>query len=119
MYGDMIKRQRNKQSQIQQGQQEKYAGLNRGTVFHEAQRTEKEYVKSEIIYGYDLNQTLDILKKVALESGSSASYEFYHACLDRLDILITEQNSVVKKNEVVQILRILSYFRPREYERDD
>ena len=25
----------------------------------------------------------------------------------------------MKKNEVVQILRILSYFRPREYERDD
>lgn len=54
---------------------------------------------------------------MALESGSDASYEFYHACLDRLDILITERNSVVGKNEVVQILRVLSYFRPREFER--
>lgn len=77
---------------------------------------EKEYVKSEIIYGYDLDQTLDILKKVALESGSGAGYEFYHACLDRLDILITERNSVVGRNEVVKILRVLSYFRPREYD---
>lgn len=72
-----------------------------------------------MIYGYDLEQTLDILKKVALESGSDASHEFYHACLDRLDILITERNSVVKKNEVVKILRVLSYFRPREFERAD
>lgn len=62
---------------------------------------------------------MDVLKKVALESGGKASNEFYHACLDRLDILITERNSMVRKNEVVKILRVLSYFRPRDYERAD
>jgi hypothetical protein len=46
-----------------------------------------------------------------------ASHEFYYACLDRLDILITERNSCVGKNEVVRILRELSYFRPRDYDR--
>ena len=76
-------------------------------------------MKSEIIYSYDLDQTLNILKKVALESGNGASYEFYHACLDRLDILITERNSTIGRKEVVQILRVLSYFRPREYELDE
>jgi hypothetical protein len=34
-----------------------------------------------------------------------------------LDILITERNSVVGKNETVKILRDLAYFRPRDYDR--
>jgi len=91
----------------------------RTQLFDESSFNQKTYVKSDVIYGYDLDETLDILKKVAVESGGSASYEFYHACLDRLDILITERNSVVKKDEVVRILRVLSYFRPRDYERAD
>ena len=59
------------------------------------------------------------MKKVALERGGNGSFEFYYACLDRLDILITERNSCVGKDEVVQILRILTYFRPRDYEKKD
>jgi hypothetical protein len=62
---------------------------------------------------------LEILKKTAIGKGDKASNEFYHACLDRLDILITERNSVVGKDETVRILRDLAYFRPRDYARAD
>ena len=75
-----------------------------------------DLVKSEIIASYDLEQVLSVLKKIAVERGAQASYEFYHSCLDRLDELITERDSKVQKDQVVQILRTLSYFRPREYE---
>ena len=70
-----------------------------------------------MIYSYDLDDTLAIFKRSALEKGMKASHEFYFACLDRLDILITERNSQVGKDEVVRILRDLSYFRPRDYDR--
>ena len=69
-----------------------------------------------MIATYDLNSTLDVLKKVAVERGGHASFSFYVACLDRLDELITERNSSVGRDEVVKILRTLSYFRPREFE---
>lgn len=74
-----------------------------------------DYAKAEMIYSYDLDQVISILKQTALTKGDKASHEFYFACLDRLDILITERNSVVKKDEVVRILRELAYFRPRDY----
>ena len=70
-----------------------------------------------MVYSYDLDDTLSILKRSALEKGMKASFEFYYACLDRLDILITERNSCVGKDEVVRILRDLAYFRPRDYDR--
>ena len=76
-------------------------------------------MRSDVIYSYDLDDTLSILKKTALERGMKSSHEFYHACLDRIDILITERDSVVGKDEVVRILRDLSYFRPRDYDRAD
>ena len=59
------------------------------------------------------------MRKVAVQNGASASYEFYFACLDRVDELITEKNSKVGLDEVVTILRTLSYFRPREFENKD
>ena len=62
---------------------------------------------------------LSILKKTSIERGSQASHEFYFSCLDRLDILITERESSVGKDEVVKILRDLAYFRPRDYYRED
>ena len=54
-----------------------------------------------------------------MERGARASYEFYFACLDRIDILITEKNANVTKDDIVKIIRTLAYFRPREYERQD
>jgi hypothetical protein len=74
-----------------------------------------DYVKSDVIYSYDLDQVLEILKKTALQRGADASNEFYFSCLDRLDIIITERGSPVGKDEVVRILRELAYFRPRDY----
>lgn len=76
-------------------------------------------MQTDVIYSYDLEQTLDVLKKTAIERGGKASNEFYFACLDRLDIIITERNSPVGPREVVKILRDLSYFRPRDYARVD
>ena len=54
-----------------------------------------------------------------MERGGKASHEFYHACLDRIDILITEKGSSVDKEGVVKILRDIAYFRPRDYHRED
>ena len=42
------------------------------------------------------------------------NYDFYFACLDRIDILVTEKGSPVGRPEVLEILRRLSYFRPKE-----
>lgn len=72
-----------------------------------------------MVYSYDLEEVLSVLKKTAIQSGKNGSNEFYSACLDRLDILITERNSKVGKNEVAKILRELAYFRPREYDREE
>lgn len=90
-----------------------------GQIMDKGQQDQQkgEYVKSDVIYSYDLEQTLEIFKKTAIEKGRAASNEFYYACLDRLDILITERNSVVGKEETVKILRDLAYFRPRDYDR--
>ena len=48
-----------------------------------------------------------------------ASYEFYFACLDRIDTLVTERDSKVGKTEIIKILREMSYFRPRDYDRQE
>lgn len=77
----------------------------------------RDYARSDVVYSYDLDQVLEVLKKSAIERGAKASHEFYYACLDRLDIIITERDSVVQKDEVVKILRDLAYFRPRDYYR--
>lgn len=78
-----------------------------------------EYSKSELIYTYELDQVLKVLKDTAVNRGAQASYEFYFACLDRIDILITEKDSKVDKDGIVLILRELAYFRPREYHREE
>ena len=72
-----------------------------------------------MIYNMDLDAVLTLLKKVSVEHGAKASNEFYFTCLDKLDLLITERNSTVTPKDVVRILRTLSYFRPRDYDRMD
>ena len=47
------------------------------------------------------------------------SNDFYNACLDRINSLIIERNSKVTKNDLVAILREMSYFRPKEEEEKD
>ena len=41
---------------------------------------------------------------------------FYHACLDRIDLLTTEKNSSVTLPQQLNILRSLAQFRPKEIE---
>jgi len=41
------------------------------------------------------------------------NHEFYHACLDRTDILLTEKHSQVMKKQVLEILNALTYFKPK------
>ena len=48
-----------------------------------------ELTNPESVYSYDLDATLGVLKKTALELGNKGSYKFYYICLDRLDILLT------------------------------
>lgn len=71
------------------------------------------------MYSADLDSVLSMLKRQAVneqEGLSTDNYEFYFACMDRIDILITEKDSSVAKKQIIQILRTLSYFRPKEQE---
>lgn len=43
-------------------------------------------------------------------------YEFYFACLDRIDILITERDQLATHQQLINILQTLSYFRPKTAE---
>ena len=83
------------------------------------EKDQRDYARHDVVYSYALDEVLSALKKSAIERGVKASPEFYYACLDRLDILITERDSGVGKEQVVSILRDLSYFRPREYHRQE
>jgi hypothetical protein len=91
----------------------------KGYYNQEQQYSQTKMVPPDSVYSYGVEETLRILKNTAVEFGNRASYEFYYACLDRLDILITQRDSTVGKDEVVSILRQLSYFRPREYDREE
>ena len=53
------------------------------------------------------------VQDVVLRRGN---YEFYFACLDRIDMLITEKDSTVNKDQMIKILRTLSHFRPKQAE---
>ena len=83
-------------------------GRQSGTVF-----------RAEMIYSSDLESVLSLLKRQSLEHQGTMppeSYEFYYACLDRIDVLITEKSSLATQKQIVQILRTLSYFRPKQQE---
>ena len=47
----------------------------------------------------------------------SHNYDFYLACLDRIDILLTEKNSQVTQPQMLDLIRRLSYFRPKQIDR--
>ena len=50
-----------------------------------------------MVYSSDIESVLDMFsKQLKYDEGSVAnSYVFFHACLDRIDILLTEKNSNV------------------------
>lgn len=62
----------------------------------------------------DLDGVIGTMKRARSGSMISQSNNFYHACLDRIDQLITERNSKVTKNDLINITRELSYYRPKE-----
>ncbi len=72
-------------------------------------------MRPELIYSMDLDGVLGTMKR-ARSGGmiSRQSNNFYHACLDRIDQLITERNSKVNKNDLINITTELSYYRPKE-----
>ena len=71
-------------------------------------------MRPELIYTLDLDGVLGAMRRVRSENLRRQSNDFYHACLDRIDQLITERNSRVNKNDLINILRELSHFRPKE-----
>ena len=73
-----------------------------------------DIMRPELIYTMDLDGVLGAMRRVRSEQLPRQSNEFYHACLDRVDQLITERNSRVNKGDLINILRELSHFRPKE-----
>ena len=76
--------------------------------------TKQDLMRPELIYNLDMDGVLGAMKRVRSEKLPRQSNDFYHACLDRIDQLVTERNSRVNKNDLVSILRELSQFRPKE-----
>ena len=73
-----------------------------------------DLIRPELIYTMDIDGVIGSMKRARSGSMPKQSYNFYNACLDRIDQLITERNSRANKNDLVNILRELSYFRPKE-----
>jgi hypothetical protein len=94
-----------------------------GESTYEKQRRESAF-KTEMVYASDLQSVLSLFDRCMSEerenqrilgvTNVTPNYDFYFACLDRIDILVTEKGSPVGRQEVLEILRRLSYFRPKE-----
>lgn len=69
--------------------------------------------RAEMVYSADLDSVLSMLKRSSAQELSPEQYEFYFACLDRIDILITEKNANLTKPQIIAILETLTYFRPK------
>lgn len=72
-----------------------------------------------MVYSMELEDVLAAMRRGRSENHPRQSNDFYNACLDRINSLTIEKNSKVGKNELVAILRELSYFRPKEEEEKD
>ena len=75
--------------------------------------------RAELVYSADLESVLSMLRRSAAEPLTKEQYEFYFACLDRIDILITEKDSTVTKTQVMSIVQALSFFRPKQQKQDE
>ena len=69
------------------------------TKFKTSQENPKAFggVRTEMIYSSDLDSVLSLLHRSIQDTsvGFEEHYEFFFACLDRLDLLITEKDSLV------------------------
>lgn len=82
------------------------------------EKRQPEY-RAEMIYSSDLVSVLEMFAKQREIDGDLIfdNCGFYHACLDRIDILLTEKHSQVQKSHILSILRELAYFRPKKVHR--
>ena len=66
--------------------------------------------RAELIYSSDLDTVLSLLKRQAKQDKiiEKDLYEFYFACLDRIDILITERDQLATHQQLMNILQTLS-----------
>jgi hypothetical protein len=56
-----------------------------------------------------------MMKKALFDKhvNSTMNFDFFHACLDRINNIILERNAKVSKHDMLDILRVLSYYRPK------
>jgi hypothetical protein len=74
-----------------------------------------DLMRPELIYSMELEDVLGALRRVREDKTlPRQSHDFYNACLERINSLVIERGSKVGKNELVSILRELSYYRPKE-----
>lgn len=77
--------------------------------------------RAEMIYSADVQSVIEMFKR-QLDSDyghlNVHNYAFYHACLDRIDLLLTEKNSPVQKSQILAIVSALAYFRPKKTQRE-
>ena len=52
-------------------------------------------------------------------TNNKTNFAFFHACLDRINQIITERNAKITKADILEILRTLSYYRPKEVEQKE
>lgn len=63
----------------------------------------------------ELDELLGVLRRVRTDkSYGKQSYDFYHACLERLNNLTVERNSQVRKPQMLKILDELNHYRPKD-----
>jgi hypothetical protein len=67
------------------------------------------------VHALDLDGVLDMMKKALFDKhvNSTMNFDFFHACLDRINNIILERNAKVSKHDMLDILRVLSYYRPK------
>ena len=82
-------------------QPENKSRSHRETREHEAAKQRKvaggNNFQAEMIYTSDLETVLSMMSRAIKTPTEAKNYKFFHACLDRLDLLITERHSVVDK----------------------
>jgi hypothetical protein len=72
-----------------------------------------------MVYSADLDSVLSMLKRSSAQELTPEQYEFYFACLDRIDILITEKDANLTKSQIITILQTLTYFRPKAQRKEE
>ncbi len=77
-------------------------------------------MRPELIFSLELDDVIGLLRRVRSDQTlPKQSHTFYNACLERINSLVIEKSSKVDKNDLINILRELSYYRPKEEDEKD